>query len=201
MSVTSEWVSLGEAARIIGVHPATIRNWAERGDLPCWRTPGGHRRFRRADLKQWISAHPARPYTREAQLVVQSALGRTRLEIADCRKPATDAWYHQISDAGREAIRQGSLQLMDGLIQHLSAPREAEGMAIAEGIGTAYGRLLRGENLTLSQALHGYLTFSDFLLDAVLEVAETDAGRAAIDWNDMLRQVPRLYAANPAEHA
>lgn len=189
MSPASEWVSLGEAARIVGVHPATIRNWAERGELPYRRTPGGHRRFRRTDLKQWIATHPAHPYTHEAQLVVQSALGRTRLEIADRRKLAGEDWYKQLSDAGREGMRQHGLQLMDGLIRHLAAPRETDGMAIAEAIGTAYGRLLRGENLSLSQALHGYLYFSDFLLDAVLEMAETNAGRAAIDWNDMLRQV------------
>lgn len=189
MSPSSEWVSLGEAARIIGVHPATIRNWAERGDLPFRRTPGGHRRFRRADLKQWISTHPAHPYTHEAQLVVQNALGRTRLEIADRRKLAGENWYRQLSEAGREGMRQHGLRLMDGLIRHLAAPREADGMAVAKDIGIAYGQLLRGESLSLSQALHGYLYFSDFLLDAVFEMAETNAGRTAIDWNDMLRQV------------
>jgi len=189
MSVTSEWVSLGEAARIVGVHPATIRNWAERGDLPCRRTPGGHRRFRRADLRQWISTHPANPYTQEAQLFVQSTLGRTRLEITDRRKLASEDWYRKLSDAGREAVLAHGLQWMDGLIRHLAAPSAAGGMALAEEIGTAYGRLLRAESLSLSQALHSYFYFSDSLLDAVLEMAETNAGHAAIDWNDMLRQV------------
>ena len=55
MNEPSEWVSLGEAAQIIGVHPATIRNWAEQGELPFRRTPGGHRRFRRADLQQSLN--------------------------------------------------------------------------------------------------------------------------------------------------
>lgn len=189
MSPPSEWVSLGEAARIVGVHPATIRNWAERGELPFRRTPGGHRRFRRADLKQWIATHPAHPYPHEAQLVVQSALGRTRLEIADRRKLAAEEWYRKMSDDGREKMRQHGLRLMDGLIRHLVSPRESGGMALAKDVGVTYGRLLRGEGLSLSEAMHGYLYFSDFLLDAMLQMAETNAGRASIDWNDMLREL------------
>jgi len=37
--------------------------------------------------------------------------------------------------------------------------------------------------------LRGYLYFSDFLLEAVLQMAEANAGRAALDWNEMLRRV------------
>lgn len=186
---SSEWVSLGEAAQIVGVHPATIRNWAERGELPFRRTPGGHRRFRRSDLKQWIANHPAHAYANEAQLVVQSALGRTRLEIADRRKLAGEEWYQRLSEAGREGMRQHGLRLMDGLIRHLAAPREVLDLTIAKEIGAAYGRLLRGESLSLSQAVRGYLYFSDFLFDAVLRMADTSAGSAALDWSEMLREV------------
>ncbi len=189
MRSSSEWVSLGEAAKIIGVHPATIRNWAERGDLPFRRTPGGHRRFRRSDLKEWLIRHPPHPHAHEAQLVVQSALGRTRLEIADRHKLSEEAWYQQLSEAGREAMRQHGLRLMDGLIRHLTAPEDDTGLLMAREIGTVYGRVLRGENLSLAMALRGYLYFSDFLLEAVLQMAETNAGRAALDWNDILRRV------------
>ena len=52
---TSEWVSLRQAADLLGVHPATVRNWADKGDLPSRRTPGGHRRFRKADLMQYAA--------------------------------------------------------------------------------------------------------------------------------------------------
>ena len=41
----SEWVSLRRAADIPGVHPATVRNWADSGKLPFRRTAGKHRRF------------------------------------------------------------------------------------------------------------------------------------------------------------
>ena len=51
MNVESDWLNLGEAAELLGVHPSTVRAWADRGEIPVQRTPGGHRRFRQADLE------------------------------------------------------------------------------------------------------------------------------------------------------
>jgi excisionase family DNA binding protein len=40
-----------EVADILGVSATTVRRWARTGALePSVRTPGGHRRYRRADI-------------------------------------------------------------------------------------------------------------------------------------------------------
>jgi len=44
-----------EAAEIVGVHRDTITRWADEGRLPCWKTPGGQRRFRRSDVEALLS--------------------------------------------------------------------------------------------------------------------------------------------------
>src|SRR6266704_2214786 len=46
-----EWLTLRQAADMLGMHPATVRLWADRNALPSRRTGGGHRRFRRADIE------------------------------------------------------------------------------------------------------------------------------------------------------
>ena len=46
-----EWLSLRRASALIGVHPATLRSWADQGRVASQRTAGGHRRFRRSDLE------------------------------------------------------------------------------------------------------------------------------------------------------
>lgn len=185
---SSEWVSLGEAAQIIGVHPATIRNWAERGELPFRRTPGGHRRFRRADLAQWLDAHRLGPPT-EAQVVVHSALGRARLEIGSREQLSDQVWYGRLSPAARETMRQQGLRLMDTLINHLANPGLDLELETAYEIGEIYGRLLKKEGLGLSQALQGYFYFVDFLMEAVIQLSEASATRPAADWGTILRQV------------
>jgi excisionase family DNA binding protein len=47
----TEWLTLGQAARFLGVAQSTIRKWSDQGRVPAFYTPGGHRRYRRSDLE------------------------------------------------------------------------------------------------------------------------------------------------------
>src|SRR5947199_7501799 len=49
-----EWLPLGQAARFLGVAQSTIRKWPDQGRVPAFYTPGGHRRYRRADLEAFL---------------------------------------------------------------------------------------------------------------------------------------------------
>jgi excisionase family DNA binding protein len=50
----SEWLTLGQAARFLGVAQSTIRKWSDNGRVPAFYTPGGHRRYRRTDLEAFL---------------------------------------------------------------------------------------------------------------------------------------------------
>lgn len=52
MTDTGEGYKLGprDVANQIGVSRDTVIAWADKGKLPCWRTPTGHRRFRQSDI-------------------------------------------------------------------------------------------------------------------------------------------------------
>ena len=50
-----EWLTLGQAAAFLGAAQSTVRKWADAGRLPAFYTPGGHRRFRRADLEAFLA--------------------------------------------------------------------------------------------------------------------------------------------------
>ena len=45
-----------EAARYLGVSLATVRRWSNAGHLPGYRTPGGQRRFSRAQLDAFLTS-------------------------------------------------------------------------------------------------------------------------------------------------
>lgn len=49
-----DWLTLGQAARFLGVAQSTIRKWSDQGRLPAFYTPGGHRRFQRAHLEAFV---------------------------------------------------------------------------------------------------------------------------------------------------
>ncbi len=173
MSEQTEWVSLKEAAKILGAHPATIRNWADQGNLPSQRTPGGHRRFRRADLEGWSSSQGRTPTHQqqdtEAMVVIQNAMGRARLEIGEGHL-AQLSWYRDLKPDAKQALSGIGRQLMEALKRYLTVPNVAPTEAVE--IGTSYGGLLREHGLTLGEAIRGFFTFNDFLFDSMLQLAE-----------------------------
>jgi excisionase family DNA binding protein len=45
-----------QAARYLGVSLATVRRWSNTGHLRGYRTPGGQRRFSRAQLDEFLGS-------------------------------------------------------------------------------------------------------------------------------------------------
>jgi len=51
-----DWLRLSEAATALGVSLNTLRRWSDTGKLVCYRSPCGHRRYRRADVEALLRA-------------------------------------------------------------------------------------------------------------------------------------------------
>jgi excisionase family DNA binding protein len=78
------YVSLGKAAKQLGVTPSTARRWTESGFLPCTRTAGGHRRIDTNDLAELSRAigdggHLAARRAREREL---ETLAQASIDVA-----------------------------------------------------------------------------------------------------------------------
>ena len=48
----------GEVSALFRVNPVTVSRWAKAGKLEAIRTPGGHRRFREADVRALLAGDP-----------------------------------------------------------------------------------------------------------------------------------------------
>src|SRR5579862_7832881 len=78
-----DWLTLGQAAKFLGVAQSTIRKWSDLGRVPAFYTPGGHRRYRRADLEAFISScGPGGQRVGPLVLVVDDDTGMRRLICA-----------------------------------------------------------------------------------------------------------------------
>jgi excisionase family DNA binding protein len=187
MRDSSEWVSLREAADILGVHPATVRNWADRGDLPARRTPGGHRRFRRVDLEQHArSAGEMQPT--EVQVIIQSALGQARIQVGEGTLEKTQ-WYAGMSEETKVAMRHAGRRVLAELRDFLASDGGDERLSAAIDLGTEYARTLIADGLTLPQAVRGFFYFSDFVVNSILTWSEINQPRNSSEWGALLRQV------------
>ena len=66
-SIERRFVAIGQAAAILGASPASVRRWADQGFLPSYRTPGGQRRFERAEVNRLLERMEHRRMRAEAR--------------------------------------------------------------------------------------------------------------------------------------
>ncbi|MBN1145700.1 MAG: helix-turn-helix domain-containing protein [Anaerolineales bacterium] len=182
----SEWLSLGDVARLLGVHPSTVRSWSDAGALPVHRTNGGHRRYRRGEVDLWMQSQRADGGD-EVDLVVQNALRTTRFQISEGRLQAED-WYRKLDDEARDQYRVSGRALLQGLINYLHSD-DRKASAEAEALGYEYASRGRRYGLSSVEATHAFLFFRNVLLESMLGVYEAAAVRSPHAWSDMLRKI------------
>lgn len=183
-SVDGEWLSLRDAAKVVGVHPATLRTWADRGRVASRRTAGGHRRFNRADLQAWLDA--SRANDAGSQVLLQNALGRIRIEMEGADAP----WLARFDVETRQAHRELGRRLLQEIAHAVSAS-EITGLlgAAAERIGREYAALSQRQSLSLIEALRAFLFFRDTIVDSLVQMSSALEPVAAPNWLTVHRQI------------
>ena len=189
-----EWLSLSEAAEMLGMHPATVRLWADRNELPSRRTSGGHRRFRRSDIEARLRQDAERKTRPTAQLLVQSVLGRVRFAFTDGTLK-TLSWYERFDDSALEAYRSLGRRVLELLLRALNDGTSDEDLrAEAVLLGTEYGSVTRNSNVPVADAVRAFLYFRSLVDESVIQLAEIQGVRdhADIPWVESLYQIQTL---------
>jgi excisionase family DNA binding protein len=186
MTDQSEWVSLRRAAEILGVHPATVRNWADEGKLHSRRTPGKHRRFLVSELQKQLQNTPEMQPI-EVQLIIQNALGQTRMGVGDGTLTNVP-WYEAMSEKTRTALRSQGREVLEEMRRYLAGGAQDAQLSPAIKLGERYAMQLSEDGLTLPQAIRGFFYFSDFVINAVLSWSEITP-RSTNEWATLLRHV------------
>jgi len=168
-------LSLQEASAKLDVHPTTLRQWADRGLLPVYRTPGGHRRFEEADVRRLLHDSGAR----RLDLLVDAAVGRTRRESA-AGQLESEEWYRRLDDASREAYRGLGRDLVDALRSELESPAPVGAPpASAVALGGRYAALARSAGLSVAEAMRAFLRFQEMVAAGIRQLAGLPGGGSA----------------------
>ncbi|MEO1646668.1 MAG: helix-turn-helix domain-containing protein [Chloroflexota bacterium] len=183
----TEWVSLRKAADILGVHPATVRNWSDKGELPTRRTPGGHRRFNKDDLMRYAQSQ-GELQPMELQVIIQNALGSTRMHMSEDNFDNIP-WYNAMSDTARMQMRKQGRKVLESLRSYLAKDAPDEKLTDAIRLGKEYAQFLSDDGLSLPQATRGFFYFSDFVINSILTWSELSQPRSSSEWGNLLRQV------------
>ncbi len=172
---------------MLGVHPSTLRQWADSGKIPTVRTPGGHRRFAESDVRALLEPEPLQPSG--VQLLVQSALGRTRLEVSG-GKLDEQSWYQRFDETDKAEHRELGRKLLAMVMQYLTQPSDRSSiLEDARSLGRSYGERSLVKKLSLTEAVRAFLYFQDFLMDGVIQMSETMGQNVNIDLVNTYQQI------------
>ncbi len=168
---------------MLGVHPATLRAWADTGRIPSRRTAGGHRRFSRRDLEAWLQAHGAEP---GVQMLIAYTLGQLRLELARGIAPQAP-WFERMRGEIAQAFQATCYQLLEELPAYIrdrdpQRPRR---------IGTRYTEQAIAAGLGLEDLLRAFLHFGGYLLESVFRMMEM--GGSPERWYEVYRVILAFY--------
>jgi len=164
------WLTLGEASRMLGVDPDTLRRWADNGKVEVLKTPGGHRRFLRVSIEAML------PRPRRSLSAIGEAPDRVAAEFRKRVRSdlATQDWTRHFDETSLRWFRERGMRMSDLLIGHLDAGRRPGHQAQldqAAALGREYGVEAKRQGLSLGEATQAFLFFRARFLAEIASVA------------------------------
>lgn len=200
MDNRDRWLALGAAAKRLGVHPNTLRRWAESGRVPYMLTPGGHRRFAVSDLEALTTATLYLPAATSAGAIwSETALTQTRHQLAG---QETQPWLASFDPAHRLEKRALGRRLMGLILQYVNGDSNRSALLDeARQVGVVYGDNAVGMGMPVATAISAALFFRTTLLQTVfdipdsLAVSSSEQRRLLGRLNEILNEVELAIAA------
>lgn len=192
ITTAGDWLTLKDAAGLLHVHQATLRRWADAGEMPHMVTPGGHRRFLRDDVLAFAVAHTVQ----SRQPAMPEAWATRAMEQARTELPAQAGahWMQTMDARAREQHRTIGRRLMALTLQYVSSEDDSNSAHLlqeAHVLGREYGAANVQAGVSLSDSMQAAMFFRDRLLDASLELPDTTRPRHS-DQRKLLKRINAL---------
>jgi excisionase family DNA binding protein len=172
--MADHWLTLNEAAEQLGIHPDTLRRWADGGKIAVFKTPGGHRRFSESEIRSF-GRQRLRFHIESGirEVLARRALSHAREELAS---RAGEPWLSELSDEQKAASRALGHRLMSLSVDYLAADEGKDLLASASEAGRQYGIEGKSLGLPLAQMMRAFMFFRDALVETIAEIPpdETD---------------------------
>jgi len=177
--MTDEWLSLSDAAKVLGVHPSTVRLWSDKGVLPTHKTQGGHRRYKRSEISLWKETS-RRSGEVDPESMMNEVIKNVRMQISEGRLQA-ESWYQKLDEDARAQYRLSGRSLFHGLMNYV-ATNGADASSEAYAIGYEYASRAHRYSLSYVDAARAFLFFRNTLIESVIKVyseANVPSGQTA----------------------
>lgn len=168
-------ISISEASQLLGVSEAALRQWTDEGKIKAFITPGGHRRFARAELKKFTSSHPRILGVKD--LVAE--LEDTALLLRETSRASlnTTSWYSELHEESKEHLAHLGRQLLNLIIKYITEPsRREENVHLVREVGHDLGETLSKLELPLTDSVEAFLLHRDPIMNTATHLMKRREG-------------------------
>jgi excisionase family DNA binding protein len=174
-------ISISEARQMLGVSEAALRQWTDEGKIKAFITPGGHRRYAKADLKKFMGS-PQRMLGIKDLVVELAETVQQHREIARASLKST-AWYDRLNEESQEHLADLGRRLLDLIIKYVTEPAKREGtIQLVREVGHDHGETLANLGLPLTDSVESFVLHRDPIMNAathLISKREAFTGRVA----------------------
>jgi excisionase family DNA binding protein len=158
-------VSISEASHFLGVSEAALRQWTDEGKITAFITPGGHRRYSKAELKKFISSHQKVLGIKDLVLELEDTVPLLR-EIGKASLNTT-SWYNKLSDESKAQLADLGRRLLRLIIRYITElSKREETIKLVSDVGQGFGETLAKLGLPLTDSVEAFILHRNPIMNA-----------------------------------
>jgi len=149
-------LSISEASHLLGVSEAALRQWTDEGKIKAFITPGGHRRYARAELKKFIGSHQKTLGVKDLVIELEeTAQQHGEIAQASLKKMA---WYDRLDAEAQEHLAELGRRMLNLIIKYVTEPsHREETIRLVRDAGGDHGETLARLGLPLTDSVEAFL--------------------------------------------
>ncbi len=162
-------VSISEASNVLGVSEATLRQWTDEGNLKAFITPGGHRRYSRAELKKFTASSRKVLGIKDLVAELEDTV-RLHGKIARAHLNTT-SWFNKLNQESQECLGDLGRRLLNLITRYITeASKREETIRLAQNVGHDLGEILAKLGLPLTVSVEAFTLHRDPIMNATVHL-------------------------------
>ena len=162
-------LTISQASRMLGVSEPALRSWTDEGQIKAMITPGGHRRYLKADLEKFIGSN-------QKKLGIKGLTERFDATVPIHREMDSNyfqnhAGFNSLDETTQRDFAALGRQLMDHLVQCVTRRSKSDDLEPARNIGRNFGKLTSKLDIPLVDAIQTFVRHRRPVLISIFEMA------------------------------
>jgi excisionase family DNA binding protein len=154
---------------MLGVSEPTLRQWTDEGKIRAFITPGGHRRYNKAELRSFTGKQQRVHGIKDLVTRIEDTPPLHR-ELAHTHFAAT-SWYGKLDAESQTHLAESGRQLLHLVTRYITEPlKQKEVEELARGIGSDFGEQVAKLGLSLTESLEAFMLHRNPVINAATDL-------------------------------